>query len=101
MGAPVWEHGRTHDTRVNNENVPKQGKPGNGIEGRKELLLNNLSSTKTSHVKNKIHEELDSGKPSMRLLNVTPELTAIPGFMAKLTRIHARGFLNLIAIDEV
>ncbi|KAG8662853.1 hypothetical protein MANES_01G152300v8 [Manihot esculenta] len=59
-----------------------------------------LSSTQTSHVKNKIHEDLDSGKPSTRLLYVTPELIATPGFTSKLTRIHARGSLKLIAIDE-
>ncbi|KDP43717.1 hypothetical protein JCGZ_22344 [Jatropha curcas] len=55
-----------------------------------------LSSTQTSQ----IHEDLDSGKPSVRLLYVTPELIATAGFMSKLTKIHARGFLNLIAIDE-
>lgn len=59
-----------------------------------------LSSTQTSSVRNKIHEDLDSGKPSVRLLYVTPELIATPGFMSKLTKIHTRGLLNLIAIDE-
>ncbi|GLT70588.1 hypothetical protein SLA2020_426590 [Shorea laevis] len=59
-----------------------------------------LSSTQTSHAKNKIHEDLDSGKPSVRLLYVTPELISTPGFMLKLTKIYARGLLNLIAIDE-
>ncbi|KAG6661861.1 hypothetical protein CIPAW_03G204300 [Carya illinoinensis] len=59
-----------------------------------------LSSNQTSHAKNKIHEDLDSGKPSLRLLYVTPELIATPGFMSKLTKIYARGLLNLIAIDE-
>ncbi|KAJ6996983.1 hypothetical protein NC653_013539 [Populus alba x Populus x berolinensis] len=59
-----------------------------------------LSSTQTSSVRNKIHEDLDSGKPSLRLLYVTPELIATPGFMLKLTKIHTRGLLNLIAIDE-
>lgn len=49
----------------------------------------------------KIHEDLDSGKPSLRLLYVTPELIATSGFMMKLTKIHTRGLLNLIAIDEV
>lgn len=49
----------------------------------------------------KIHEDLDSGKPSTRLLYVTPELIATPGFMSKLRRIYARGLLSLIAIDEV
>ncbi|XP_028059695.1 ATP-dependent DNA helicase Q-like 3 isoform X1 [Camellia sinensis] len=59
-----------------------------------------LSSTQTSQVRNKIHEDLESGKPSLRLLYVTPELIATPGFMSKLTKIHARGLLILIAIDE-
>ncbi|RDY08433.1 ATP-dependent DNA helicase Q-like 3 [Mucuna pruriens] len=59
-----------------------------------------LSSTKTMDAKVKIHEDLDSGKPSIRLLYVTPELIATPGFMLKLTKIYARGLLNLIAIDE-
>ncbi|KAK7411847.1 hypothetical protein VNO78_03290 [Psophocarpus tetragonolobus] len=59
-----------------------------------------LSSTKTAAAKLKIHEDLDSGKPSLRLLYVTPELIATPGFMSKLTKIYTRGLLNLIAIDE-
>ncbi|XP_009337199.2 ATP-dependent DNA helicase Q-like 3 isoform X1 [Pyrus x bretschneideri] len=59
-----------------------------------------LSSTQTTQTKNKIHEDLDSGKPSLRLLYVTPELIATSGFMMKLTKIHTRGLLNLIAIDE-
>ncbi|KAL2327287.1 hypothetical protein Fmac_020714 [Flemingia macrophylla] len=59
-----------------------------------------LSSTKTMDAKTKIHEDLDSGKPSTRLLYVTPELIATPGFMSKLTKVYARGLLNLIAIDE-
>lgn len=59
-----------------------------------------LSSTQTSHVRNKIHEDLDSGQPNLRLLYVTPELIATPGFMSKLMKIHGRGLLNLIAIDE-
>ncbi|KAM1155854.1 hypothetical protein ACFX2B_026440 [Malus domestica] len=59
-----------------------------------------LSSTQTTQTKTKIHEDLDSGKPSLRLLYVTPELIATSGFMTKLTKIHSRGLLNLIAIDE-
>ncbi|XP_023746068.1 ATP-dependent DNA helicase Q-like 3 isoform X2 [Lactuca sativa] len=59
-----------------------------------------LSSTQTSQVRNKIHEELESGNPSMRLLYVTPELIATTGFMLKLTKLHSRGLLNLIAVDE-
>ncbi|KAJ0251064.1 ATP-dependent DNA helicase Q-like 3 [Hirschfeldia incana] len=59
-----------------------------------------LSSTQPTNVKNKIHEDLDSGKPSVRLLYVTPELIATKGFMLKLRKLHDRGLLNLIAIDE-
>lgn len=59
-----------------------------------------LSSTQTSSVKNKIYEDIDSGKPSLRLLYVTPELIATSGFMSKLMKIYMRGMLNLIAIDE-
>ncbi|KAJ4714104.1 ATP-dependent DNA helicase [Melia azedarach] len=59
-----------------------------------------LSSTQTLQVKNKIHEDLDSGKPALRLLYVTPELIATSGFMSKLKKIHSRGLLNLIAVDE-
>ncbi|KAL8503170.1 hypothetical protein ACS0TY_022060 [Phlomoides rotata] len=59
-----------------------------------------LSSTQTVKSKNQIYENLESGKPSLRLLYVTPELIATSGFMAKLTKIHGRGLLNLIAIDE-
>ncbi|CAH8286413.1 unnamed protein product [Eruca vesicaria subsp. sativa] len=59
-----------------------------------------LSSTQATHLRNKIHEDLDSGKPSVRLLYVTPELIATKGFMLKLRKLHDRGLLNLIAIDE-
>lgn len=59
-----------------------------------------LSSTQTVQVKNKIYEDLESWKPAVRLLYVTPELIATSGFMSKLTKIHDRGLLNLIAIDE-
>ncbi|XP_010432237.1 PREDICTED: ATP-dependent DNA helicase Q-like 3 [Camelina sativa] len=59
-----------------------------------------LSSTQATLVRNKIHEDLDSGKPSVRLLYVTPELIATKGFMLKLRKLHSRGLLNLIAIDE-
>ncbi|KAJ4951459.1 hypothetical protein NE237_028291 [Protea cynaroides] len=59
-----------------------------------------LSSTQNSVVREKIHKDLDSGRPSLRLLYVTPELIATSGFMSKLLKLHARGLLNLIAIDE-
>ncbi|XP_039776473.1 ATP-dependent DNA helicase Q-like 3 isoform X4 [Panicum virgatum] len=59
-----------------------------------------LSSTQTSHTKQTIHEDLDSGKPSLKLLYVTPELVATPGFMAKLKKLYHRGLLSLVAIDE-
>lgn len=49
----------------------------------------------------KIHEDLDSGKPSITLLYVTPELSTTTGFLGKLSKLNARGLLNLIAIDEV
>lgn len=48
-----------------------------------------------------IYRELDLGKPSLRLLYVTPELVATAGFMSKITKLYTRGLLNLIAVDEV
>ncbi|XP_057768312.1 ATP-dependent DNA helicase Q-like 3 [Salvia miltiorrhiza] len=66
----------------------------------KGIAVEYLSSTQTVKVKNKIYENLESGKPSLRLLYVTPELIATSGFMSKLMKIHGRGLLNLIAIDE-
>ncbi|XP_064999925.1 ATP-dependent DNA helicase Q-like 3 [Musa acuminata AAA Group] len=59
-----------------------------------------LSSTQAVHVKQKIHEDLNSGKPSLRLLYVTPELVATVSFMAKLTKLYDRGLLSLFAVDE-
>ncbi|XP_004954124.1 ATP-dependent DNA helicase Q-like 3 isoform X1 [Setaria italica] len=59
-----------------------------------------LSSTQTAHTKQAIHEDLDSGTPSLKLLYVTPELVATPGFMAKLKKLYHRGLLGLVAIDE-
>ncbi|EPS63506.1 hypothetical protein M569_11279, partial [Genlisea aurea] len=59
-----------------------------------------LSSSQNIELKNKIYDDLGSGKPSLRLLYVTPELIATPGFMVKLKKVHSRGLLHLIAIDE-
>ncbi|CAM0943695.1 unnamed protein product [Alopecurus aequalis] len=59
-----------------------------------------LSSTQTAQNKNKIHEDLDSGNPSIKLLYVTPELVATYGFKEKLTKLYNRGLLSLVAIDE-
>ncbi|KAL6496543.1 hypothetical protein OROGR_029801 [Orobanche gracilis] len=67
---------------------------------KKGITAEYLSSTQTAKAKHEIYENLDSGKPSLRLLYVTPELITTSGFMAKLTKIHGRGLLNLIAIDE-
>nr|GMC92685.1 ATP-dependent DNA helicase Q-like 3 isoform X1 [Ipomoea batatas] len=36
----------------------------------------------------------------MRLLYVTPELIDTVGFMSRLVKIHSKGLLNLIAVDE-
>ncbi|VYS65011.1 unnamed protein product [Arabidopsis thaliana] len=81
---------------------PLIGKSENQVMALKEkgIAAEYLSSTQATHVKNKIHEDLDSGKPSVRLLYVTPELIATKGFMLKLRKLHSRGLLNLIAIDE-
>ncbi|XP_057819589.2 ATP-dependent DNA helicase Q-like 3 [Cryptomeria japonica] len=59
-----------------------------------------LSSTQKVATKEKIYEDIDSGKPMVRLLYVTPELIATNGFMTKLKKLHSRGLLHLIAIDE-
>ncbi|GJN22467.1 hypothetical protein PR202_gb10029 [Eleusine coracana subsp. coracana] len=59
-----------------------------------------LCSTQTSQSKQRIHEDLDSGSPSLKLLYVTPELVSTSGFMSKLTKLHDRGLLGLVAIDE-
>ena len=48
-----------------------------------------------------IHEDLDSGNPSIKLLYVTPELVATYGFKEKLKNLYNRGLLSLVAIDEV
>ncbi|MQL98292.1 hypothetical protein Taro_030999, partial [Colocasia esculenta] len=59
-----------------------------------------LSSTQTAQVREKIHGELECGKPSLRLLYVTPELIATFGFKSKLKKLHMRRLLSLVAIDE-
>ncbi|KAJ3695777.1 hypothetical protein LUZ60_001154 [Juncus effusus] len=59
-----------------------------------------LSSTQTAQIKSKIHDDLDCGKPCIKLLYVTPELVATSGFSAKLTKLHNRGLISLVAIDE-
>ncbi|KAJ6824081.1 ATP-dependent DNA helicase Q-like 3 [Iris pallida] len=59
-----------------------------------------ISSTQDACTREKIHEDLDSGKPSVKLLYVTPELVATVRFMTKLKKLYDRGLLSLIAIDE-
>ncbi|XP_020521855.1 ATP-dependent DNA helicase Q-like 3 isoform X2 [Amborella trichopoda] len=59
-----------------------------------------LSSSQNPQAKEKIYEDLDSGRPSLRLLYVTPELIATNGFMYKLLKLHGRSLLQLIAVDE-
>ncbi|KAK8921144.1 ATP-dependent DNA helicase Q-like 3 [Platanthera zijinensis] len=59
-----------------------------------------LSSTQLAHIKDKIHEDLDSEKPSVKLLYVTPELVATSGFTSKLIKLYNKKFLSLIAVDE-
>jgi hypothetical protein len=37
----------------------------------------------------------------VKLLYVTPELVATSGFAVKLTKLHNKGLIGLVAIDEV
>ncbi|KAJ3699138.1 hypothetical protein LUZ61_002843 [Rhynchospora tenuis] len=84
--------------------IPALAKP--GIENQVSALKSRgiraefLSSTQTARIKEKIHEDIDSGRPSVKLLYVTPELVATSGFSAKLTKLHNRGLVGLVAIDE-
>ncbi|XP_031500242.1 ATP-dependent DNA helicase Q-like 3 [Nymphaea colorata] len=71
-----------------------------GVLKGKGISAEFLSSTQKPQLREKIHEDLDSGNPSLRLLYVTPELVATTGFMSKLRKLHSRGLLKLIAIDE-
>ncbi|KAK9131431.1 hypothetical protein Sjap_011918 [Stephania japonica] len=66
----------------------------------KKIAVEYLSSTQKPPVREKIYEDLDSAKPTLKLLYVTPELIATAGFMPKLKKVYNRGLLNLIAIDE-
>lgn len=47
-----------------------------------------------------IMDDLLSGHPKIRLLYVTPEFCSTETFRRNLTRIHAQGELNRVAIDE-
>uniref|UniRef100_A0A7C9EJK4 ATP-dependent DNA helicase n=2 Tax=Opuntia streptacantha TaxID=393608 RepID=A0A7C9EJK4_OPUST len=67
---------------------------------KKGIAAEFLSSTQPLHVREKIYKDLDSGKPSLKLLYVTPELIATAGFSSKLSKMYSRGLLQLIAIDE-
>lgn len=66
---------------------------------RKPTILANLFYL--CNLFSQIHEDLNSGKPSVRLLYVTPELVATVGFMIKLKKLYERGLLSLVAVDEV
>ncbi|KAG6542298.1 hypothetical protein Mapa_016327 [Marchantia paleacea] len=64
------------------------------------IAAEHLSSTQGAKVKAKIYEQLESGRPTLRLLYVTPELIATPGFITRIKKLHGRGLLSLIAVDE-
>ncbi|KAL3678762.1 hypothetical protein R1sor_021718 [Riccia sorocarpa] len=64
------------------------------------IAAEHLSSTQGAKIKSKIYEQLESGRPTLRLLYVTPELIATPGFITKIKKLHGRGLLSLVAIDE-
>lgn len=64
------------------------------------IAAEHLSSSQGAKVKAKIYEQLESGRPSLRLLYVTPELIATPGFITRIKKLHGRGLLSLIAVDE-
>ncbi|KAL2614066.1 hypothetical protein R1flu_025758 [Riccia fluitans] len=64
------------------------------------IAAEHLSSTQGAKIKSKIYEQLDSGRPTLRLLYVTPELVATPGFIGKIKKLHGRGLLSLVAVDE-
>lgn len=60
-----------------------------------------LSSSQPASLRAKIMGDLDSGKPQIRLLYVTPEAIDAGGnLMIKLRRLHNRGLLSLLAVDE-
>lgn len=67
---------------------------------KKKINAEFLSSTQTASTKEKIREDLNSGKPSVKLLYVTPELVATKGFSSTLMKLYDRGLLSLIAVDE-
>ncbi|KAF0931191.1 hypothetical protein E2562_002540 [Oryza meyeriana var. granulata] len=84
-GASGSGHGKKAPQEL--ENVLKQHFGYSGFRGKQLEAI-------------EIHEDLDSGNPSLKLLYVTPELVATPGFKAKLAKLYNRGLLGLVAIDE-
>ncbi|KAI5841304.1 P-loop containing nucleoside triphosphate hydrolase protein [Tricharina praecox] len=59
-----------------------------------------LDSSMDMQERNEIFRDLESGRPTLRLLYVTPELCTTPGFRAKLGVLHKDGELNRIVVDE-
>ncbi|KAI5819414.1 P-loop containing nucleoside triphosphate hydrolase protein [Pyronema omphalodes] len=59
-----------------------------------------LDSTISREERAEIFKDLESGRPTVRLLYVTPELCETPGFRAKLKWIYKQGELNRFVIDE-
>ncbi|EFJ07289.1 hypothetical protein SELMODRAFT_41332, partial [Selaginella moellendorffii] len=66
----------------------------------RQIFAEYLSSSQPVKMRNKIFEELQSGKPNLKLLYVTPESVATNHLMQKLRKLHERSLLSLIAIDE-
>lgn len=49
----------------------------------------------------RISNDLKAKSPNTKLLYVTPELIATPGFLTTLQSLDHRGLLSSVAIDEV
>ena len=59
-----------------------------------------LNSKTTPVDRQRILSDLNSDEPSIKLLYITPELAATPGFRALLNSLNSQGKISRIAVDE-
>ena len=59
-----------------------------------------LNSKLSDHERKRVYGEIQKLKPSIKLLYITPELAATPGFQNVLSSLYKRKLLSFFVVDE-
>lgn len=64
------------------------------------IKVETLNSKLSASERKRVYSEIQKLKPSIKLLYITPELAATPGFQKVLSSLHKRKFLSFFVVDE-